>query len=183
VSYDHAAESSAPANGNCPSRLRAARLGAAVAELGSLGGIRMYWALTGYLTGFVTAFLLHSLFAGAFILYRLYAIPFLILFVLISAMDTETWFLGRWKRAIERRRADGLLSRCFCTSIGGVAGFLIYPVAALLWWAFLEEEARWSPGVEVRSQVGIVLLVFFPSAALFLAWYLLTRFPKSNDAT
>jgi hypothetical protein len=135
----------------------------------------MYWTLTGYLAGFVTAFFLHALFTGAVMIDRLYAIPFVILLVLFIAADTESWFLGRWKRAIEKRRADGTLSRYYCTGIGAGVGLLVYPIAAFLW--HLEEESRWSSGV------GIALLVSLLGAALFLVWYLLTRFPKSNDVT
>jgi hypothetical protein len=131
----------------------------------------MYWALTGYLTGFVAALFLHSFLVGALMADRLYAVPFLILFILLTAAEVETWFWGRWKHVIQRRRRDGLLSRSFCAGVGAAAGFLIYPVTAALW-SLLEEKAL---------VVAFLLIGLCLSAALTSAWYLLTRFPKAND--
>jgi len=137
----------------------------------------MYWTLTGYIGGFISAFFLHSLAAGTFSPVYLWALPPLALFIVYCAADIETSFLYRWKQQIARRRAAGVLTRRFCLILGATTGAVIYPIIVLLWRTFLDNEAR------KHSIVGIALMVVSLSVSLFLAWYLLTRFPKANEAT
>jgi hypothetical protein len=137
----------------------------------------MYWALTAYISGFAAALVLHASAIGHFTFDLLWAVGLLVFFLLLIAMDVETFFLGRWGREIARRRAAGILSWRFCAMLGAVFGVLVYPVVALAWHLFLGDRARG------HSMVGIALIVVSVGTALFLVWYLLTRYPKSHDAT
>ena len=137
----------------------------------------MYWALTGYVGGFLTALFIHASTVGRFTSDLLWVAGLFALFLLMVAADVEGFLLGRWGREIARRRAAGILSWRFCALLGAVFGALVYPLVALAWHLFLGDRARG------HSMVGIALIVFAVGAALFLVWYLLTRFPKSNDAT
>lgn len=137
----------------------------------------MYWALTGYAGGFLTAFVIHASVVGHFTSDLLWVAGLFAFLLLMVATDVEGLFLGRWGREIARRRADGILSWRFCALLGTVFGVLVYPLVVLAWHLFLGVRARG------HSMIGIALIVFFVGTALFLVWYLLTRYPKSNDAT
>jgi hypothetical protein len=142
-----------------------------------LGDLRMYSALTGYVGGFAAAFTLHSFVVGHFALELLWVAALLVVFLLLIAVDAETLFLSRWGREIARRRAAGILSWRFCATLGAVFGATVYPVVALAWHLFPGDQARG------HSMIGIALIVVSVGAALFLVWYLLTRYPRSNDVT
>jgi uncharacterized membrane protein YeaQ/YmgE (transglycosylase-associated protein family) len=137
----------------------------------------MYWALTGYSGGFLAAFVMHSYAVGHFTSELLWVLALFAFLLLLVAVDAEALFLARWGRKITRRRAAGILTWKFCSMVGTVVGAVVYPVVALLRHHFLDEQSR------DREVVGIALIVGLVGSALLLVWYLLMRFPKSDDAT
>jgi hypothetical protein len=137
----------------------------------------MYWALTGYVGGFSVAFVLHSLAVGHFTFELLWIIPFFVVFFMLVGVDVEPWVLSRWGDQIAQRRAVGILTWRFCLMLGAGFGAAMYPLAAWLWHLFLDDDARG------HGEIGIALITVSMGAGLFLMWYLLTRYPKSNSAT
>jgi hypothetical protein len=136
----------------------------------------MYWALTGYVGGFLGAFALHSITLGHFAVELLWLMALFAFLLLLIAVDAEALFLGRWGREIAHRRVAKILTWRFCVAVGAMIGAVAYAMVAALQHFFFSA----SRGYEV---LGITLIVVTAGAALLLVWYLLMRFPRSNHDT
>ncbi len=126
--------------------------------------------------GFISRVLVHLLLTGSFRPSAVYAMPLISVFVLFAVADAESFFSVQWRQQIASRIATGKLRHSFCFCLGVVIGIAIYPIE----WSICRH--MFDDAVRAKTLVAIALAIISVAASAFIGWYLLTKYPRTNDA-
>lgn len=132
--------------------------------------------LIGQAVGLSLGLLVHSWLTGSLRPSAIHAMPLISVFVLFAVADAESLFPLQWRQQITSRIATGKLRRSFCFCLGIVIGIAIYPIEWFICRHMFDDAVR------ARTIVAIALAIISVAASAFIGWYLLTKYPRSDDA-
>jgi len=95
----------------------------------------------------------------------------------LAAADAEAFFPPDWRQRIVERLASRQLRRSFCLRLGACVGVFLSPVEWLIWHHLIEEDRH---GLALT---GIGLAMLSVCLSVYAGWYLLTKYPRSQNQT